>query len=71
MAGEQDILSLGLNIDSFNAQKMSVLKEYILSELEKYRMVGKFMDLPEINLSDTQLDYLILKIVEIIDLTAK
>ena len=53
------------------AHNEGVLKEYILSELEKYRMVGKFMDLPEIDLSDPQLDYLIFKIVEIINLTTK
>lgn len=38
MAGEQDILSLGLNIDSFNAQKKKVLREYIdiFDSLSKY-----------------------------------
>jgi hypothetical protein len=51
------------------AHKEGVLKEYIESELEKYRMVGKFMDLPEISLTDTQLDYLIYKLVQLIDLT--
>lgn len=38
MAGEQDIISLGLNIDSFNASKQAKLKEFILlfNDLAKY-----------------------------------
>lgn len=38
MAGEQDIVALGLNIDSFNAQKMGTLKEFIalFNDLSKY-----------------------------------
>ena len=38
MAGEQDIVSLGLNIDSFNSQKAKVLREYIdlFNQLSKY-----------------------------------
>lgn len=38
MPGEQDIVSLGLNIDSFNSQKMKTLREYIsiFNDLSKY-----------------------------------
>ncbi len=38
MPGEQDILSLGLNIDTFTAQKMTTLREYIslFNDLSKY-----------------------------------
>lgn len=38
MAGEQDIIALGLNIDSFDASKMTRLKEFIglFNDLSKY-----------------------------------
>lgn len=38
MPGEQDIVSLGLNIDSFNTQKMQVLRDFInlFDQLAKY-----------------------------------
>lgn len=38
MAGEQDIVSLGLNIDSFNAQKMQRLRDFItlFNDLSKF-----------------------------------
>lgn len=48
------------------AYKEECLKEYVESEIERYKIVSKFMDLPDINLNSEQLDHIIQKITEII-----